>query len=168
MIQPIDGRTLDEAEIFLAKQQEIEILYVFDERGTQVLKIQGDYETVSVPISHTHLLKNACVTHNHPQGSSFSIQDIQRAVDYDVKEMRVVTSACIFVVTRKEKGWDIDFRDENTLNWLEECKTLARDKLDKEISQNIISLYDAHNFFDSFVWSIFFFNFGYAYKKINL
>lgn len=167
MIMPNDGKNLAEAEKFLATQMQIEYMYVFDAKGNQLLKLEGDYQTVSIPNIYTQHLKNATVTHNHPQGSSFSMQDVQMAVKYDLAELRVVTNVCVYSLQRKLSGWDLNFEDENTLSWLEECKTLAYDRLGKEIRQNITTLYEANKFFDSFVWSIFFFNFGYLYKKID-
>ena len=41
MVQPIDKKSLAEAEALLALQQKVEFLYVFDEVGNQILKIEG-------------------------------------------------------------------------------------------------------------------------------
>ena len=59
-------------------------------------------------------MKNRMVIHNHPNGCSFSIDDIQNIIRFDAFIFHVITEDSIYTVKRPESGWKIsvDFKKE--------------------------------------------------------
>lgn len=79
-----------------------ETLKVFDENGNVT------YEKVGGPNSVAyHGLKtvNMVVTHNHPNGSSFSGADLKNAVNMNQKEIRATGKDFTFSMKRPATGW---------------------------------------------------------------
>ncbi|MCU0825275.1 MAG: hypothetical protein MUF77_11605 [Leptospira sp.] len=112
------------------------------------------------------LMKDWVVLHNHPGGTSFSINDIKAIVRHDAAELTVVSPDDIYVVTRPVKGWNIDFeKDKYTADILEEAISTAQDWLRKseargEMHTTTRILEENHQ-----IWSIFFNHFGINYKR---
>ena len=49
------------------------------------------------------------VTHNHPDGSSFSKSDIRQAASLNVSEIRVTTAEHVYSMRPGSSGWNLDY-----------------------------------------------------------
>ena len=88
------------------RDSETEKLSAFDANGKELYHTDAGLDNqVEVPDSVAPRLKNAIVTHNHPNGNSFSGGDIQSAIEMNLSEIRVVTSNYTFSMKRPKGGW---------------------------------------------------------------
>lgn len=83
----------------------VERLIAYDQVGREVLRLDGSEDEVKIPRAAYGMLRNTVVTHNHPQGRSFSEDDIIAAVELDLFELRVVSRGFTFRLRRPERGW---------------------------------------------------------------
>lgn len=165
---PNDGIKTPEAAIRKIRYSSFENLYVF-KNGKQIRRFIG--ETNRITIVNTYLLemKDAIIVHNHPQGASFSKEDVQAICLYDAQELILVTQDFVHNVVRPKQGWDIDFFNETTQQRWEESVALAEDSVMKAIGRNEISLYEKDVEIIHYIWTSFFLlsDVKYARKKIT-
>lgn len=64
---------------------------VYDKNGKEILFKKGDSGTVKFTPEEKAKMKGATVTHNHPSGQSFSVQDIQMVQALKLEKLRVVS-----------------------------------------------------------------------------
>ena len=89
----------------------IESLHFVDDTGRVVFSATGGRDYVVVPPEAMIAARNMTLTHNHPRGSSFSLEDIQIAAGANVLQMRVVGNvnalgkAYTYTMTRPADGW---------------------------------------------------------------
>jgi SPP1 gp7 family putative phage head morphogenesis protein len=87
----------------------IEHAAIFGANGEQVFRGTGAKDSVTFPAStlRTVYERGDCVvTHNHPEGSPLSPQDVAFAVTNNTREVRAVRAdGSAFVVTRPAGGW---------------------------------------------------------------
>lgn len=81
-----------------------ETAIVFDDDGKTILRKTGESNNVQFSDAETSLMKKRVVTHNHPQGTSFSVPDVLMAVDYDIGELRVVGEMFRYSI-KAPNGW---------------------------------------------------------------
>ncbi len=87
------------------RDQSHETAHVWSRNGKHVLEVQGDSRHVLFTDDQFALLRDAVITHNHPNGASFSDADVQLATLADAAEIRVVGRDGTFVMVRPENGW---------------------------------------------------------------
>ena len=90
--------------------KKIEEAHVFDLDGKEILVKKGSGDEVKFSPEEAAKFKNSVFTHNHPNGSSFSPEDVQLAIAENVKEMRVAGTTpsghtYIYRMVRPRKGW---------------------------------------------------------------
>jgi hypothetical protein len=78
---------------------------VFDAFGVMLLRKQGLPDQISLTYAEARLLQGNTFTHNHPKGTTFSIADVQRAIEWDIKEMRVVTALLRYSIKSNDCTW---------------------------------------------------------------
>lgn len=88
---------------------------VFRPDGSEVFNKGGDNSSVSFNFAEMMKMKDAILTHNHPNvakshwwggvGSPFSKADIMAAVNCDLAEIRAVTPTYTFSIKRPKGGW---------------------------------------------------------------
>jgi hypothetical protein len=162
-----DGKTLAEAEKFLSNQTDKEYLYIFDTKGLQLAKIKGVYDQTQIPLKYLPLLPDAIITHNHPQGSSFSLEDVENAVAHNAKEIRVVTSKFVYSLKREDERWDIDLGNIETQELYNACVNMTINDLKEEIRTRKVTIEEAENKHAHLVWLFFFATFNVSYRKIS-
>lgn len=72
------------------RTQSIETAYVFDKNGKELINKDGGEDYVNFTKEEVLLFKDAILTHNHPMDKSFSIEDVQMLMRYDLAEIRAV------------------------------------------------------------------------------
>lgn len=65
------------------------------------------------------LFKDIIFTHNHPSGTSFSVEDIAFAAAWDLKEVRACGKCYRYYLKRPSAGWSWEYWN-NTLKLLAE------------------------------------------------
>lgn len=85
--------------------------YLFQKRGTE--------NAVRFSISEALKLKGCVVTHNHPNGGSFSIEDIQFLRKSGASEVRVSTEECSYYLRQPEK-WPKEIKTSEALSKAQE------------------------------------------------
>lgn len=150
---PPDVATPEEAirKIRFAKT---EYIYVF--RGKRPRKFRGDQSKVMINPKHQVDFKNGRVVHNHPGGTSFSVEDIVGLIKYNVKECILVTANYTFQLQRSGKTWGIDVESEYFLEQLNACKKIADRELEKLVSLGVINSHEKEVEIFHYIWLFFF------------
>lgn len=146
--------------------ENVEYLYVF-KNGKQIRKYMGEKSYVNIPLESLFELNDTSVVHNHPSGTPFSLDDIQSAVNYNLKELYVATKHFIYSIKRPAKGWEINFKDVSIQQDFDSCEKNAREMVEKYSAQFQIKNDEKEILFLHFVWVFFFnmFNIEYAKKE---
>ena len=146
--------------------EKFEHLYVF-KNGRQFRRYIGEESYVNMQLEFLFELQDACVVHNHPSGTTFSFDDVISAVNYNLRELFVVTHQYIYSIKRPEKGWNINFTDESVQQDLDSCEKNAREIIEKNVAQFQIKHEEKDILFLHFIWVFFFnmFNIEYAKKE---
>ena len=153
-----------------------EFLYFFKNKR-QIARFEGQTDNVSLSRNDMLLANNALVLHNHPLGTSFSIEDVANAVSYNVAEMQIVTTNVLYGLVRPHGKWPFSFEllpdhtigsDSLTKAQFEEAQALAdemgrKSEVRGEISSSEKILLENH-----YLWTVFFHLKGitYAERKI--
>lgn len=75
---------------------------VLDKDGNVIASFVGEKSKVSIP---TAAARNATISHNHPSGSSFSIQDLKTASTLNLQEVRAVGAEYTYSMKPGPNGW---------------------------------------------------------------
>ncbi len=151
------------------RYETLEHIYIINPvKKKQIRKFIGTKNCVNIDDKYAFEMKNRMVIHNHPNGCSFSIDDIQNIIWFDAFIFHVITEDSIYTVKRPESGWKIsvDFKKEPRY---QAATQLTRETLGKMVQKNEISSYYAEMVEFDYIWSIFFHleNIEYVRKKIN-
>lgn len=115
-----------------------ETAVVFNSKGDILIDKRGAATSVSFTNEEFAMMKDGILTHNHPRGwaypnrslgrigNSFSKEDLQTAVSYDLSEIRAVTPNFTFVMKRPESGWGIT-REKFSIVFNEEDRKLREE-----------------------------------------
>jgi GGDEF domain-containing protein/GNAT superfamily N-acetyltransferase len=133
---------LEQAEAAI-RLQPIEHCAVFGDDGVLLSRIEGVAGSAKISASVARQIRengNVTLTHNHPNGSCFSIEDILVTVGLDLKEMRAVTaSGRTYILTRPTKGWDenIDTTEDSrgSVKWVRAASTIFAENYDAARSE---------------------------------
>jgi hypothetical protein len=90
----------------------VEHLVAIDPRGEIVLQLTGSSDFVSIPPGLEGRLRDAVLTHNHPAGYPFSLDDIVTAVQGNVVQLRAVSQNWLNELHRPEGGWPGRFYED--------------------------------------------------------
>ncbi len=90
-----------------------ESAHLFTEENTPFFAKKGTRTYVSFTKAEVAKMKDAILTHNHPQGTAFSFADIDMAFVADLSEIRAIGRAAdgtdyLYVLRRPEGGWPAD------------------------------------------------------------
>lgn len=70
-----------------------------------VLVKEGNFNKIVFLLSEKGLIANNIFTHNHPQNTPHSSEDLQFAYDFELQEIRVVTNHSTYRVIPTVAGW---------------------------------------------------------------
>lgn len=86
-------------------KQSTESGYLFGADGKLILSKKGNENSVRFTSQETSKMRNGIYTHNHPNGSWFSIHDVYFSAEHDLAQMRAVSGDRIYVLDRPSSGW---------------------------------------------------------------
>lgn len=118
----IERRRLDEASI-AGHKNEYGILY--DSQGNRILKKRGEKDRIVYTDEETALMPGGVLTHNHPNGATFSVDDIDMMGRTGITELRAIGRDGVYVIRQPAE-------------WPEEINSF--EKLEKEYSEIQLSL----------------------------
>lgn len=98
-------RTLRRVERVIARRTR-ETLVVVGPDGSILLTRTGTHDQVAFHDVPDDVVRGAYLTHNHPAGTSFSIQDVRVLFHYRLAEMRVVTPRGQYVLELPDDQFD--------------------------------------------------------------
>jgi len=75
----------------MIRDQTFESCGAFDINGNFILYKNGEKDRINFTLEEMTKLKGVIFTHNHPNGGSFSKEDIKFACQAGIKELRVIT-----------------------------------------------------------------------------
>ena len=151
---PKDRANTIEVAIKKIRNSPIEHLYIF-KNGKQIRRFKGDKNYVAVDNKYLFEIKDASVVHNHPQGASFSFEDIEGIIRYDAAECIVATEKFTYKVVRPKKGWNINVSSEEYEQQLLACKQIAEVEINKLISNNTINPHEKEVEIFHYIWVLF-------------
>jgi hypothetical protein len=73
------------------KSQSFETAILVDDNGNIIFRKDGNENSVSFTREEAMLMQNRVLTHNHPLGRSFSLQDALMATTWQLSEIRAVS-----------------------------------------------------------------------------
>lgn len=86
------------------RNKDVEKAFVFDKNGKVVLEKEGTENEVKFKVYELNTFKGNILTHNHPNGTPFSVADIKMACETSLVEMRAVSKNGTFVMNLKDGG----------------------------------------------------------------
>lgn len=120
---------LKDEESLLGRKRETVVVY--DADGKYLFTKRGSETEIVFTRKEGKMLKNAIITHNHPSGASFSIQDIKTLKVSGAAELRVVGENCVYYM-RPPKEWPEEIQSESDLvNELKKIRTDVRKRYQK-------------------------------------
>ena len=98
-----EGRALREIEDEI-RNSALETAAGLDAEGNKVFQISsGEVSEVSIPSEELEKLRDGVFTHNHPGGTTFTSDDVDKALRYGFKELRACHSGGAYILRREEK-----------------------------------------------------------------
>lgn len=162
-----------EDEIRMNKKYETGVC--IDSNGKVLVDKRGTERHVKFTKNELSKFKNCIFTHNHPGGwnykkdslmhigNSFSLNDIQIAVYYDLAEIRAVTPTYTFSMKRPKEGWGKDIKtiidDHNRIN------LLLRKEIGRMIELNQLTIEQANAIHYHLVWKRIAKKYNWEYTK---
>ena len=116
-------KLVTETENQIRMNKKFETGVVYDKLGNVLIDKRGASYSVSFTNDECLKMKDAIMTHNHPRGwsypedsmqrigNSFSKEDIQLAIKWDLAEIRAVTPNYTFIMKRPEDGWGLSVNE---------------------------------------------------------
>ena len=124
-------QAIKETEAQLIKRK-TEKVVVFDDDGTIVFEKEGNEKRVSFSVDELRLFEDKIFTHNHPRGSSFSMDDVHLATYWNFKGIRACGSQYRYYLNRPASGWSREM-------WEKKIKPLA-EKINNDVFQQFSEL----------------------------
>jgi hypothetical protein len=103
-LRPAQAAVLRVEEFLLVrKKREHAVVVAAD--GTLIARRGGGMNSVSFTQEETDRMFGAVLSHNHPSGFTFSVDDIRFAAVYGLSEIRVYTRRSLYRLRQPEFGW---------------------------------------------------------------
>ncbi len=163
---PKDNANTIQKAIQKIRNDNLENLYVF-KKGEQLRRFKGSTNKISIQNNYLFEFENNTLVHNHPSGSSFSTEDVQTIIKFNVKEAFVVTKDYLFHLSRPGSNWPIKFDEPITSERLTAAVHIAEETLNRLVSKNDLSRIEKDKEFFHYIWEIFFQFYEIKYHKIS-
>jgi hypothetical protein len=98
-------RTLRQVEREIAGSS-VETVVTVAHDGSIIFRRGGAHDRVTFHDVPAEALRGAHLTHNHPHGMSFSVQDVRLLLTYRIAEIRVVTDRFTYTLALPADSWE--------------------------------------------------------------
>lgn len=149
--------------IKLKSETKVEHIYLI-KNGKALAWFQGSKDSVTISKDEMLRFGDGLVLHNHPNGTSFSLHDIQETIRYNVREIRLFTLHNTFILKRPRKGWGISFQDQEVARSYNEICQSVDELLEQLYSNGKMTLREIEAIVNHLVWERFFNKFGIDYN----
>ena len=122
------GKSLAKTEAEI-RQLPHERALIFNQDGTIFFERNGTSSQVAFTDQEFKTFTGKVFTHNHPGNTSFSDNDVHRAAEYELSEMRAVSTNYTHSIKPPVLGWEKDM-------WYNEILPEYREALDKVVTEN--------------------------------
>lgn len=138
---------------------------IYDSSGKYIATKRGGADSVSLSVLDYRKLKNAVVTHNHPSGGSFSLNDIRFLKNMPISELRVSTIDCVYYM-RKPVEWPKEIKSSELLEKaIQEIRKELRPKYQRLYNEGKINKVQRHKMFSEEVNKTFAERYGLEYGR---
>jgi len=99
---------LEKLLLHLEKQiseRETEVCLMLDLQKRLLLKKEGNRHSIVFSDEELAMMEDGIFTHNHPEGSALSLQDMKFAAKNNLFQMRAVAKKTVYILSRPEGGW---------------------------------------------------------------
>lgn len=142
-----------------------ETMEIYDSSGKYIATKRGGADSVSLSVLDYRKLKNAVVTHNHPSGGSFSLNDIRFLKNMPISELRVSTIDCVYYM-RKPVEWPKEIKSSELLEKaIQEIRKELRPKYQRLYNEDKINKVQRHKMFSEEVNKTFAERYGFEYGR---
>lgn len=142
-----------------------EMLEVYDSKGKYIMTKRGGTNSVRLSVLDYPKLKDAVVTHNHPSGGSFSVDDIKFLKRVPISELRVVSERGSYYI-RRPKEWPQEINSSVKIeNTIKDIKKELRPKYQKMYNKKEINKVERHQMFSDAVIRLFAERYGLDYGQ---
>lgn len=119
-------------------EERTEIAYIFDDDGTIIFsKSDGKKDYVEFTPSQVEKLKGKILSHNHPSGSTFSVEDINMFEKMSIKEIRATTKSGTFSLSQNDtREEDTESKKEMAMIYSEAVR-IYKKPLDKKYKEEL-------------------------------
>jgi NAD+--asparagine ADP-ribosyltransferase len=125
------------------KDRKTEKAYIFDKDGKVVFEKSGNKNGVKFTTDELSKMKGNVLTHNHPNGTSFSSEDIKLACDWNLKEVRAIGNNNVYVMKMKDgSNFNTDIWDKKISSEFDKQLKLAETEHYDQLKQNKINIYE--------------------------
>lgn len=152
---PLDKKSMKEVIQYLRKAN-IEYLYFFNKSGKQIRRFKGEQNQIIIEDIFLYEMKDAIVIHNHPNGNSFSIEDVIACIKFNAAEVILITQTFTYQIIRPFQGWRIDVDTENFKSQIKVCIENAEIELDKLLKHGEITFHEKEIEKIHYLWIFFF------------
>jgi hypothetical protein len=105
------------------KNLNFEVAVVYSVEGDERCRVKGLYDSLDLS-AHEELIQGGILTHNHPDGGFFSLNDVTLAHKVDLTELRAVRKdkpSQVVSMSRPDSGWNLTAYEElmkaETIRW---------------------------------------------------
>lgn len=142
-----------------------ETMEVYGPNGEYIMTKRGDANSVSLSPLDYMKLKGAVVTHNHPSGGSFSVDDIGFIKNTLISELRVSTKECVYYL-RKPRTWPKEVNTKEKIRKeIDNIKKELKPKYKKMYNDGKITKMQRHKLFSDEVNKVFAERYGLEYGR---
>lgn len=121
-------------ETWISKKS-YETAYIYDQKGNLLLQKIGGSHSVAFTENELKLMKDAVVTHNHPQNTTFSPDDIYMLKDWNLQELRAVTNRGTYVLRRNENIHLMPAKDIFDKEYKSICESYSKSYIKKHLGK---------------------------------
>jgi NAD+--asparagine ADP-ribosyltransferase len=125
------------------KDRKTEKAYIFDNEGKVVFEKSGNKTGVKFTTDELSKMKGNVLTHNHPNGTSFSSEDIKVACDWNLKEVRAVGNNNIYAMKMKDgSNFNTELWDKKISSEFDKQLKLAENDHYDQLKRNKITIHE--------------------------
>lgn len=142
-----------------------ETVEVYNASGKYIMTKRGGISSVSFSVLDYKKLRNAVVTHNHPSGGSFSIDDVKFLKIMPISELRVSTYDGVYYL-RKPTEWAEEINSRKKIEIvIKDIKKELKPKYQKMYNEGKISKKQRHQMLSDEVNRVFAERYGLEYGR---
>lgn len=138
---PFKARLADLESVYLnPKKAAIEKLAILDPKtGSALFSAVGNDHSVGIPKNVWGKAKDAVVTHNHPNNSSFSLEDMLLANKLNVSSIRAVGDGYTYELLRPAAGWNASAKEIRKMYQVS-ADSISKDIMTMKADKTIINV----------------------------